>query len=245
MPHFFIDQNSIQDNVITISDKENYTHIAKALHAKIGETLLLVDENKIQYETIIEKITSSTIITKVVKSYPSKRILPLNLFLGQVVLKKEAQADAIQKACELGVKGIYPLISDNCIIKKSYIDSKIDKYNKLSYEASKQCERPDVAIIYNVCELDEIINNKEFDIIIACVEKHAQLSLKEYLKTTKIKKEAKILVLIGPEGGFSEREFSMLKNSDLPMVSLGNLILRADTAVVSALSNVIYGLSNE
>jgi len=245
MPHFFIDQNSITDNVITISDKENYNHIARSLHVKTGEKLLLVDENRTQYETVVDKITSSFISAKIIKSYMSKRVLPINLYLAQVVLKKEAQTDAVQKACELGVKGIYPLISDNCTIKKSYISEKIDKYNKLSYEASKQCERPDIAPVYDVCTLESMLESKDFDIKIACVEKYAQTSLKSFLNTIKPEKNARILVIIGPEGGFSEREFDLLKASKIPMVSLGNLILRADTAVVAALSNVIYGLCDE
>lgn len=90
-----------------------------------------------------------------------------------------------------------------------------------------------------------MLTNNDFDIKIACVEKYAQTSLKSYLNNLKLTPNAKILVIIGPEGGFSEREFEILKNSKIPMVSLGNLILRADTAVVAALSNIIYGLCDE
>ena len=205
----------------------------------------VVDNLQTQYETTVEKITSSTIITKIEKSYPSKRILPINLYLAQSVLKKEAQSDAIQKACELGVKGIFPLITDNSTIKKSHAAEKIDKYNKLSYEASKQCERPDIAPVFEITDLDTILKNNEFNIKIACVEKHAKSTLKSFINSTKINKTDKILVIIGPEGGFSEREFELLNDSEAAMVSLGNLILKADTAVISALSNIIYGLCNE
>ena len=240
MPHFFINSKSYNNGKITISDKENFNHIARALHSKVGETLLLIDENKIQYETKIEEIKSGTIIANVETSYKSSRTLPLNLYLAQVAIKKEAQADIIQKACELGVKGIYPLVSDNCTIKKSYVKEKIEKYNKLSYEASKQCERPDVADVFEPRELDEILKSEDFDTKIVCVEKYAKTSLKTYLKNKKLPPNSKILVIIGPEGGFSEREFNLMKKLNLPMVSLGNLILRADTAVVTALSDVIY-----
>ena len=150
MPHFFINSSSINENKITLSDKENYNHIARSLHVKVGEKLLFVDEEMTQYETIVDKITSNSIVAKVCDFYASKRFLPINLYLAQSVLKKEAQNDAIQKACELGIKGVYPMITDNCTIKKSYAQEKIEKYNKLSYEASKQCERPDVARVYAI-----------------------------------------------------------------------------------------------
>ncbi len=244
MPHFFIEKSSINGNKIVVSDKENYNHIARALHAKVGEKLLLIDENKIQYETTIEKINSNSIISMIDKSYVSKRFLPINLYLAQSVLKKEAQADAVQKSCELGVKGIYPMITDNSTIKKSYAQEKVEKYNKLSYEASKQCERPDIAKVYDVCELEDLLESEDFDIKIACVEKHAKQSIKSFLDSLVLKDEQKILVIIGPEGGFSQREFDLLEKSKANMVSLGSMILKADTAVVCALSNVIYGLCN-
>ena len=245
MPHFFVEKIAIQGEFIKISDKENYNHIARSLHMKVGEKLLIVDDEQIQYETVIKEITSNTIISCIEKSYPSKRVLPINIYLAQSVLKKEAQTDVIKKACELGVKGIYPIITDNSTIKKSHAVEKIEKYNKLSYEASKQCERPDIAPVYDVTDLESIINNNEFNIKIACVEKNAAFTLKTYLNTLSIGNKDKILVIIGPEGGFSQREFEILKNSNIAMVSLGNLILRADTAVIAALSNIIYGLCNE
>ena len=236
MPHFFINKNSINDKKIIISDKENYNHIARALHTKIGEKLLFIDENKIQYETVVEKITSSTLIANILNEYPSKRFLPINLYLAQAVLKKEAQAEAIQKACELGVKGIYPMITDNCTIKKSYAIEKIEKYNKLSYEASKQCERPDIAEVYNVTDLKSMLNSTEFNIKIACVEKNSKMTLKSYLSSLSLTSQDKILVIIGPEGGFEEKEVEEAFEIGGKVISLGKRILRTETAAITSVA---------
>ena len=65
MPHFFINSNQISDDVVEIFDKENYQHIAKSLRARVGEALLLIDENQIQYETTISEITNSKIYSKI------------------------------------------------------------------------------------------------------------------------------------------------------------------------------------
>ena len=75
MPHFFIDSNQVKDNIIKISDKENYQHIARSLRSRIGESLLLIDEHQIQYETTITEITNREVIAQVDKFYPSKRFL--------------------------------------------------------------------------------------------------------------------------------------------------------------------------
>ncbi len=74
MPHFFINSNQKTDNKITICDKENYQHIARALRARCGEKLLLIDENQIQYETTIAEITNSKITVDIDKFYQSKKI---------------------------------------------------------------------------------------------------------------------------------------------------------------------------
>ena len=68
MPHFFINSKHINNNIVEISDKENYQHIAKSLRAKTGEKLLLIDEKQTQYETIITEITNTKITTEITKS---------------------------------------------------------------------------------------------------------------------------------------------------------------------------------
>ena len=245
MPHFFITTSDIKQDIITISDKENFHHIAKVLRAKIGETLLLVDENQTQYKVEIKTINSKEITTKVVETSKSKHSLNLELYLAQSVLKTDAQNFVIQKATELGVKGIIPVISDNCVVKESVIHDKINKWQKIANEAVKQCERTDLPQILPPARLKDIINSQNYQIKIACVERSDTQTLKACLRNTNVPQSAKIIVIIGPEGGFSTKEIDMLEHADLHKVSLGNLILRAETAVISALSNVIYELEHD
>ena len=73
MPHFFISSKEVNNNRIAISDRENYNHIAKSLRIRKGEKLLLIDENKIQYETVVENVTSSEVIVRIENSYKSFR----------------------------------------------------------------------------------------------------------------------------------------------------------------------------
>lgn len=246
MPHFFISTKDVNKDIILISDVENFRHIAKVLRAKIGETLLLVDENQTQYKVSIEKIDAKTITTKVVEVSKSNHTLVLNLYLAQSVLKTDAQNMVIQKATELGVKRIIPFVSDNSVIKTSVVDAKIPKWQKIAHEAVKQCERVDFPVISERMTLDSILKNPDFDIKIACVERNHDLSLKACLNQLKDCKNKNIVVIIGPEGGFSAGELELLnKSKDVYKVSLGKLILRAETAVISALSNVIYELEHD
>jgi len=237
MPHFFIKSEDLKDNMVVISDKENYNHIAKSLRAKTGENILLIDENQIQYEGIIKKITSNSVEVEIQKKYKSNRNLNFKLYLAQSPLRSDAQSLIIEKATELGVKGIFPIYTDNCSLKKSFIDPKIAKWQKIMYEASKQCERAIIPKCHKLTDMEQLIQ-EDFDKILAFTERSAKYHLKSYLQENPIKDNEKILVIIGPEGGFSPSEFEFFEKNNITTLSLGNLILKAETAVITALGNL-------
>ena len=235
MPHFFISSKSINNDEITISDSENYNHIARSLRIRKGENLLMIDENKMQYETVVEDVTKTEIITKIQKCEKSKRVLPFNIYLAQSPLRSDAQNFVIEKATELGVQGIYPVHTDNCAVGEDTIDKKIDKWQKIMYEASKQCERADIPTCFERTDFETLFN--KFDKIFVFCERIAT----ETLKDVKLPVNGEnILVIVGPEGGFSKREFDLFKTNKLCMLTLGDLILKAETAVTVGLGNIIY-----
>lgn len=241
MPHFFIESKIVKNNIITISDKENFNHIAKSLRSKIGESILLIDENKIQYEGKISEITSNSIEINILKSYKSLRELGFKLYLAQSPLRSDAQSLIVEKATELGAEGIYPIFTDNCSLKKSVVEQKIPKWQKLMFEASKQCERAYVPTCFGLTSMEKLINNEKFDKILAFTERSADFELKNYLNNNPILKDEKVLVIIGPEGGFSSKEFEYFKQNKITTLSLGDLILKAETAVIVALGGIVLG----
>ncbi len=245
MPHFFIKSENVSNNIVQISDTENYKHIAKALRAKVGEKLLLIDENQIQYETEIKDITSKEIIAEIKDKYKSKRFLDFELYLAQSPLRSEAQSVIIEKATELGVTGVYPIFTDNCALKKDVIVKKIEKWQKTMYEASKQCERAIVPTCFEMTTFENLCTCNQFDVILAFCERLSKCTFRDYLKTNpELFNNKKVLIIIGPEGGFSEREFKFFKDNNIPMLTLGDLILKAETAVIVAIGNIIYEYNN-
>ena len=235
MPHFFIDSNNKTDNKIVISDADNYRHIARSLRARCGEKLLLIDENQIQYETKISEINSKEIICEIEKSYPSRRDLEFDLYLAQSPLRSDAQLTIMEKATELGVRGVYPVFTDNCALKVN----KQEKWQKVMFEASKQCERAKIPTCFAPTTFEELLQ-KDFDKIIVLAERSTEKSLKQYLSENPTKKGERILAIIGPEGGFSQKEFDYFRSKNLPLISLGDLILKAETAVIVTLGDIVY-----
>ncbi len=240
MPHFIINKTDIINNTIKISSQELYKHIIKVLRAKTGGKLLFLDEDEIQYETVLTEIGRNFFECRILKQYKSERKLPIKLYVAQSVLNSDAQISSIQKASELGVKGIIPVHTDNCTVKESVIRLKIKKWRKIAFESVKQCERADIPSVFEMKDLKELV--KDYKQIIIFAEKYTNTNFFDYIKRNKIDRDEKILVIIGPEGGFSEDEFNFFKEQNLPLITLGNLIYRADTALTAGLTTVINGV---
>lgn len=239
MPHFFIQSSSVHGKEIEFS--EDYKHLVKALRLRTGERLLLMDENGFQYETRVNEIRATSVVCEIEKSYPSKRELGFELHLAQSPLRSDAQNLIVEKATELGIHTLYPIYTDNCALSKDVISKKVEKWQKIMVESSKQCERAKIPTCAQMTNLEKVV--KGFDRVIAFCERTAY-PLKDYLRDNPIKKGEKVLVIIGPEGGFSEMEFEFFKTNNIIQASLGELILRAETAVIVGLGNIIYETSN-
>ena len=240
MPHFFISSENVNNDSIIVNDKENYNHIAKSLRIRCGEKLLFIDEKQIQYETIVEEVTSKSILVKVLNRYKSSRKLPFDLYLAQSPLRSDAQSFVVEKATELGVCGVYPVHTDNCALNIDVINKKLEKWQKIMKEASKQCERAYIPKCFPCECLENLINR--FDVVIAFCERIATKTLKDIKP---INNGQSMLVIVGPEGGFSQREFELFKNNNVEMITLGDLILKAETAVTVGLGNIIYEFTSK
>ena len=240
MPHFFINSKNKNGNMIRINDSSNYQHIVKSLRTSVGEKLLLIDETEVEYSTIIEEITKTDIVVKIIDSYKSTRKLDFELYLAQSPLRSEAQNVIMEKATELGITAVYPIYTDNCALKKTVIEQKVEKWQNIMYAASKQCERANIPICNPLTTIDELVNTIKFNKILALCERNAEQSLKMYLRENPISKQEKVLLIIGPEGGFSEDEFEYFRTHSINMLSLGDLILKAETAVITTIGNIVY-----
>lgn len=245
MPHFFVTKNDISDGFIKVADNDLLNHLVKARRVKTGEKILFIDEDKIQYECVVSEIDKKYLKSEILKSYKSSRELDVDITVARCVLKQDADFSAIQKATELGVKTIIPIISDNCALKESVIRAKSSKFQKIADESVKQCERADFPVVLEPIKLDDFLKNnlKTYDKILVFSERAEKYGIKNYFRDFPYKKGEKILAVIGCEGGFSDREFQLFENLNLKEISLGKLIMRADTALTAAIFGIIQEVS--
>lgn len=242
MPHFFIKSSQVSDNIITIDDKENYTHIAKSLRVRVGESLSFCDETELIYKTKIAEVTKHEIKAEVLEIVKSTRKLDFNLSIAQSPLRSDAQLTLVEKATELGVNEIFPIHTKFCALAKHVANSKVEKWQKTMYEASKQCERANIPVCHSLTTIEELPYFR-FDKVLVFAERFDEMPLKQFVSKNPISKGENILAIIGPEGGFSDKEFEWFKEKGLPLLSLGKLILKAETASITGIGNLIYGYS--
>ncbi|AGB18796.1 16S rRNA methyltransferase [Thermoanaerobacterium thermosaccharolyticum] len=233
----------IKDGIARINGDDAH-HIINVLRFKIG-TKLIISNGKNQYIVTILDIENSSVILKIIEEYNQVVESPINITLYQGLPKSDKMDLIIQKCTEIGIKKIVPVETEfsTIKIKEKNIYNKINRWKKISLEASKQSGRsivPDVLVPVGFKDALESLN--EFDLCLIPYEKETNMRLKDVLKKNFDAKN--ICVFIGPEGGFSENEIMAAIEYGAIPVTLGPRILRTETAGIVTSSIILYELGD-
>ena len=220
---------------------EDANHLARSLRARRGDRITAVD--RLGNSAVIELIDfdRETIrarrISAIQKIFVEKKII-----LADCLPKQNRFENIIEKATELGVHRIEPLISERTVARPGGAreKSKLERWQRIAKEAAEQCARDTIPEIGNIRKLDDWlaeINPLNDTLLLFCWENERVATVREVLRTY-IDKD--IIVLIGPEGGFSEREVIKIKSAGGVSVTLGKRILKTDTAAISVLAMINY-----
>ena len=226
-----------EQNIIKITGEE-VNHIKNVLRCKSSDKIeiKIMDNNEANLPKFlceIEKIEKEEIICKIIEEIESRNESEIYLHIVQGIPKADKMEQIIEKGTELGVKEFTPFNLKRCIAKilPKEEEKKISRWQKIAETAAKQSKRdliPKVNKVYSIKNIFDLL--KEYDIVIVAYEDEKNLNLKDELKNIKNNKTAKIALIIGPEGGIEKDEIETLKNMGAKVVSLGNRILRTETA---------------
>lgn len=234
---------SLKDKTELVLDEENSRYLSQVLRMRVDEELVVVDNSRIEYICAISQITKKEVTLSIRSSSLNCTEAPYDVTLFQSVSKGERMDYTIQKTTELGVKEIYPVLSERVIVKLSGKDvsGKIDRWQKISLEAARQSHRGMVPTIREPIEFEDALKlaKDEFDLVLFPWEEESENGIKEALKSFSGKK---IAVFVGPEGGYSTEEASKAVSYGAKSVTLGPRILRTETAGAAVLSMLIYEL---
>lgn len=248
MSKFFVRDEQIKNDIIKIQGQD-VNHIKNVLRKKVGDEIIICNSDKeYTYLCDITKIEKESIECKIVRGLEDFKS-NIKVTIMQGLPKKDKMDLVIQKSVELGCYDIQPVDMERCIVKYDEKDKKkkIERWQKVSEVAAKQCDRNFIPKVNNIMKLKNICNLlSEYDIVILAYEKEEKIKLKEALKMIKEKygeNEIKIAVIVGPEGGISLKEVEMIKENDnVVTVTLGKRILRTETVALNILSIIMYEL---
>jgi len=249
MPKFFVKTNQIKENQIEIIN-DDVNHIKNVLRKKIDDNIEICDsETSINYDCKIKEMNDKKIICDILNMYRTEKEKTAQIDIFQGLPKADKMELVIQKSVELGVNKIIPVALKRCIVKIDKKDEikKVQRWQKISEVAAKQCGRNTIPEIQNISKLENICNIlPKYDIILIAYENEKENTLKNEIKQLKKadKKDYKIGVLIGPEGGLEQDEVEVLKQNGAKIVTLGKRILRTETVALNVLSILMYELED-
>lgn len=230
----------ITGDAIKISGNDAH-HLARSLRAKRGDKLTAVDGTG--NSAVIELIDfdKTTIMARRVSEI-QQVVSGRKIILADCLPKQNRFDNIIEKATELGVDGIEPLISERTIARPK---DKLERWRRIAKESAEQCARDTIPTIGDIRTLDdwlaEISPLNENTLLLFCWECERDTTVREVLSTARDKN---IFVLIGPEGGFTEREVINVMAAGGISVTLGNRVLKTDTAAISVLAMINYESMN-
>lgn len=238
VPRIFVPEGSINENKVFITGSDAF-HLSKVLRLSVGDKILVCDMFRTEYDGTIESVSAEGLAVSLGEGRISSSEFPFEVTLYQGIPKGDKLDTIVQKAVELGVTTIVPVLCERCVSRpddKSF-RKKLERYNKIAASAASQCGRgmvPKVMPQVSYAQALDAIKNSDTGFI--CYEGTKTLHIRDYLAG---KAPASISFLIGPEGGLSTGEIDRANELEIPLVGLGKRILRTETAssfVLSAIS---------
>lgn len=237
---FFAPAQCWRSGHITLEGEQSH-HAAHVLRLQPGDTVTCFDETGRRAITRITHIDSAHTILDIIKEEQTSHILPVHLTLAQAVIKSNRMDMVIQKAAELGVDALIPFFSDNTVVE---LDSdregtKRSRWQKIAVESAKQCGRNTVMTVEPFMDIRGLCASfASYDAVIQgclCAE---PVDISKIINSVK-----NIMVVVGPEGGFSDRETASFRGAaNCVPWRFSNTVLRAETASISAVAIIQYVL---
>ena len=251
MSRFFVNPSDIDGRHIYITDKSDLHHIKKVLRLRKGDEVDISDGESWEYRAVIEETNEFEAVLSILDKQKFGREPEVRITLYQGIPKGSKMEDIIRKSVELGVFRIVPVFMERTVaVDKGNSSKKLERWQKISDEAVKQCRRGIIPKVEAPLSFSEMVDEiGEYQLVVFPYENEEEKTIKPFLRENieKIKEKSdeslkNTAIIIGPEGGFSDKEASMLADCGIYGVSLGKTILRTETAGPAAIAMTMYEL---
>ena len=226
---FFINQD-IFENQKLILDGDEFHHLANVMRARVGEKVCLFNGNGTFYFGEITQINKRNAEILINYSQKSENEPIINLTIYQALAKGDKLSLIMQKITEIGASEMAIFDSDFCDVKSN--TTRVDRLETIAISAAKQCGRATITKQTGIFKIKEVADKiKDYDAFLVAYEAEDGMTLSNYLIKNKSNLK-NVAIMIGAEGGFSDKEIEVLRTNGAKIVSLGKRILRTETASI-------------
>ncbi len=240
MRRFFIKKKDITESSATIYGSEAI-HLQKVLRLTKGKRIELVDDSGCEYSAEITSVSPEAVDVNILDTPDSGTESPIRLIVAQAFLKDRKMDTLVRQFTELGVSFFFPFVAERSIARpdKKRFPARLERWRKIAKESVKQCKRTLVPEIGPALSFEETLHfGKNCDLSIVLWEKGlTPLNHKMMGHNTQ---RSELLLMLGPEGGFSSQEIEKAEEAGFAVASLGPRILKAETAPIAACSIIQY-----
>ena len=242
LPRFFIQPSSNPQEIHTLSFEESH-HALSVLRLGPGDAVELFDGDGRTFSGTVIGPKAGRLLIQINQGFVSASAPAVRLTLAPCLIKPERMELLIQKACELGVYAIVPLVSERTIVRlpAERLKAKTARWQKIAAESCKQCGRSVLPRLQPVARLEDFITRAEgYDMILLPT---LAVPASDLRKTLEGRGPKNVLILVGPEGDFTPAEARSAVSRGAAPVLLGRLVLRSETAAIYLLSalNFFFG----
>jgi 16S rRNA (uracil1498-N3)-methyltransferase len=245
---FFLDSDlgamAAEGVELALSEADRH-HLARVLRLVPGDRVVVADPRGIEAEATLVQVSAERVVADV--DAPMARPNRPRIVLAPGLARRERMEFTVQKCTELGVDEIWPVIAERCVVRmdEDRAGRRTERWRRIAEEAAKQSQRADVPTIREPLTLAALAAEAgRFDVVLVCWEERSSggLGIGGALEAAGATAETTVLVVIGPEGGLTESEVATLEAAGGVAVTLGETVLRTETAAVVAVALVAYEL---
>jgi 16S rRNA (uracil1498-N3)-methyltransferase len=234
IPRIYTQQPLITGELVQLEETASH-HLSKVLRMQAGRELILFNSKGGEFAATINEVTKKHVVALVAEHNPENRESSLQLELAIGISRGERFEWVLQKATELGVTKITPLITERTEVKTSgdRQEKMLDRWQQIIVSACEQCQRNLLPELAEPIQLNNWLPQVNSELRFVLHHRDSKTLPTE-------QKPQSITLLIGPEGGLSESEISLAQQNNFNVLTLGPRVLRTETAPVAAISLVQY-----
>lgn len=240
MPRFFTGPISGGRHLITGPDA---VHIAKSLRMRPGEALTLCDGQGMDYRCVIQELSPDGVEATILEQIPNRSEPSVWVTLYQGIPKSDKMDLIVQKAVELGVSEVVPVLTSRCVSRPDprAMAKKVDRWGKIAGEAAKQSGRGRIPAVLPALDFkDAVAHAKDGERKLLFLYEGGGVPFREAVCPA----DVRYALFVGPEGGFAQEEADGVRTAGGAIATLGPRILRTETAPLAALAALMFATGN-